>query len=122
MQALDEDAAALAPAFRIVDRPSKTRLRLLSEDPELPDIELSMVKERRLFSRTWPLVVHASVEGIGPPADLNLRLHRARLGRPPSFRAEGASDEGWAGRFSDAGTTNGASTMTGIRTLELSWR
>jgi len=44
MQALDEDAAALAPSSRIVDRPSKTRLRLLSEDPELPDIELSLIK------------------------------------------------------------------------------
>ena len=124
MQALDEDAAALAPSSRIVDRPSKTRLRLLSEDPELPDIELSLIKERRLFSRTWPLVVHASIEGGGPPTELTLRFHRARFGRPPGLRADGSgsSDEGWANRFEDAGMTNGASTMTGIRTLELSWR
>jgi hypothetical protein len=121
-EALSRDAEDLAPSFRIVDRPSKTRLRLLSEDPELPDIELSMVKERRLFSRTWPLIVTSSIEANGPGARLILRLQKHRFGRAPSLDPGGASDEGWGTRFEEAGVTNGASTMTGIRSLEVTWQ
>jgi hypothetical protein len=120
--ALDQDAAALAPSFRIVDRPSATRVRLFSEDPEMPDIQLSLVKERRLFSRSWPLVVGASVEGVGPPTPATLSLHRPRLRGSPSLRTQPADDEDWARRFEEAGMVTGASTMTGIRTLQMTWR
>jgi hypothetical protein len=119
-QALDQDAAVLVPPYRVIDRPSAARLRLFSEDPDLPDIDLSLIKERRLFSRTWPLVVKAAVDGAGPPTELALSLHRPRFRGSPHLRTA-SDDEGWAGRFEEAGLAKGASTMTGIRTLEVSW-
>ncbi len=113
-------AAALAPSFRVASPPSSGRVRLESEDPGLPDVELSLVRDGRLFSRTWPLVVTAVREGPGPPAPTSLRLRRPRLGGPLGLTGPPVSDP-WAGRFAEAGLVAGATTMTGIQELRLTW-
>ena len=73
-----------------------------------------------MFSRTWPLVVDAVEDGLGPPTKTSLRLHRPRLRGSPRLR--GAPDlDPWARRFADAGLLAGARTMTGIQDLRLAW-
>jgi hypothetical protein len=113
-------ASALAPWFRTESPPSSGRARLESRDPQLPDVELSLVRDRRLFSRTWPLVVEAVDHGSGPPQRASLRLHRPRLRGSPGLRGEPESDP-WAKRFAGAGLLAGAMTMTGIQDLRLTW-
>ena len=113
-------AAALAPPFRVPSPPSSGRVRLESEDPGLPDVELSLVRDGRLFSRTWPLVVTAVCDGSGPPAPTSLRLRRPRLRGSPRLMGPPISGP-WAWRFAEAGLVAGATTMTGIQDLRLTW-
>lgn len=120
VEAVVRAAAALAPSFRVAFPPSSGRARLESEDPGLPDVELFLVRDGRLFSRTWPLVITAAREGPGPPAPTSLRLHLPRLRGSPRLTGPVASGP-WAGRFAEAGLVAGATTMTGIQDLRLTW-
>jgi hypothetical protein len=122
--ALAKAAAALGPAFVLDQDPAHNRVHLRSADPDLPDVDLSLVRDRRLFSRTFPLVVEAAVVGSGPERQLELGLHRSRLRRETSLRSADEPSpeaEAWARRFADQGLLRGASTMTGVQDLRLSW-
>ena len=119
-EAVARAASALAPSFRIASPPSSGSVRLESDDPELPDVVLFLIRDRRLFSRTWPLVIEAVGDGSGPPRRTSLRLHRPRLRGSPGLRGEPDSDS-WARRFAEAGLLAGAVTMTGIQDLRLTW-
>ena len=119
-EAVATAAAALAPPFRVAVPPSSGRVRLESQDPGLPDVDLSLVRDGRLFSRTWPLVVDAVGEGPGPPRPTSLRLHRPRVRGSPRLTGPPSSGP-WAGRFEEAGLVAGAMTMTGIQDLRLTW-
>jgi hypothetical protein len=120
VQAVAKAASALAPWFRFESPPSSGRARLESKDPQLPDVELSLVRDRRLFSRTWPLVIEAADHGSGPSQGASIRLHRPRLRGSPALRGEPGSDP-WTERFAGAGLLAGAMTMTGIQDLRLTW-
>jgi hypothetical protein len=123
-QALAKAASALVPIYRVPPAPGLARVQLQSEDPRLPDIELSMVRDRRMFSRTWPLVIEAGAEGSGPDQAIQLRLHRPRLKGSLSLRPEAGSSAdapSWGSRFAEAGLLDGATTMTGVQDLLLAW-
>ncbi len=123
-EALAGAARRLGPAFRPSGSASEGRIRLSSDDPSLPDIELRFVRDRRLFSRTWPLVVESAVAGPGPDRSIALALERRWLGRRTELRpAAGSGTEAtpWAGRFAAAGVLEGAATMTGVQGLRLTW-
>ncbi len=120
-EAVAKAAAALAPTFQPSAPPSSGPVRLTSGDPSLPDAELSMVRDRRLFSRTWPLVVEARATGSGPAGPIVLRLHRRRLRGQPRLRGDSPDTDPWPRRFVGAGLLAGATTMTGIQDLRLEW-
>ena len=123
-EALAGAAQQLAPAFTHSGSPSEGRVRLSSDDPSLPDVELRFLRDRRLFSRTWPLVIESAVAGQGPARSVALALHRRWLGRRTELRpAAGGGTEAapWAGRFAAAGVLEGAATMTGVQDLRLTW-
>jgi hypothetical protein len=123
--ALAKAASALASFYGVDEElASKSRAHLRSVDPELPDVVLSMVRERRLFSRTLPLVVEAGVAGTGPDRPVTLRLRRRRLRRESALQPVGGTApeaSKWVDRFAGAGVLEGATTMTGVQDLRLWW-
>lgn len=99
-------------------------LLLVSATDDLPDVGLSLERDRRLFSRTMQLVVEAHEPGAGPSTDAAVVMRTRRMqhrfeleGRSPS-RPDGdvARD-----RFARAGLTEGARTMTSVVELALAW-
>ena len=101
-------------------------MRLESEDPELPGITIGLRKERRMFSRSWPLVIESTMAGTGPGEPLSLGHRRRPFRRATGLEPMGAgrteASEAWAHRFEDAGLLRGASEMTSVQDLTVSWR
>jgi hypothetical protein len=101
-----------------------TSLLLVSAMDDLPDVSLSLERDRRLFSRTMQLVVEAQEPGIGPSADAAIVMGARRMRHrfelewraPPSPDGDPARD-----RFFLAGLTEGARSMTSVPELVLSW-
>lgn len=122
-QAVAVAAAALSPPYRVAEAGRRTALR--SDDPELPDVTLSVSKERRMFSRSWPLVLESAVEATGPAQAVRLRYRRGRWRRPGALEPEGAGPPpeaaGWVVRFVEAGLLDGAAEITSIQDLTVRW-
>lgn len=118
-------ASALCPPYRM-GLPGSRRLRLETEDHDLPGVTLSLHKERRMFSRSWPLVVESALAGTGPADPLEIRLRRGRFRRAHVLQAAGKGPPAWAGdwaaRFEEADLLRGAAEMTSVQELALSWR
>jgi len=104
-------------------------VRLEATQEWLPDAELSLRREPRLFSRTLALVVASEVSGEGPATEGVVELRKGRWGRGSSLRwrpAAGsrsgdASGEDWARRFTREGVLTGADLMTSVQSLTLRW-
>jgi hypothetical protein len=100
------------------------RLELRAADDELPDVTLSLERDRRLFSRTLQLAVEASAIGSGPAADAALALRTRTFLRRYRFdwrEPVGAGAGGVIEGFLGAGLERGVSTMTNVRELTLRW-
>lgn len=103
---------------------SHGRLTLRAVAGGLPDIALSHIRDRRLFSRTQQLVVEARQRGPGPAGDAALAMRTRTLRRrwelewvgepPPSPDLTGR-------RFVRCGLVEGARSMTNVRELILTW-
>jgi len=100
-------------------------MQLESEDPELPAITIGLRKERRMFSRSWPLVIESHLAGPGPGEPLQLRYRRRPFRRPGGLEAVGtgppAEAAEWARRFEEASLLEGASEMTSLQDLSVAW-
>jgi len=121
-RALEDAAARLAEWYR-VSAFENGRVVLASDDTALPDAALSLEKDRRLFSRTFQLVVTAFAPGDGPAADAALALRARRVLRRDQLEWSGAEPPDgnrWVAAFVDAGLLSGAATMTNVRELRLS--
>jgi hypothetical protein len=97
---------------------------LVSASDALPDVELSLERDRRLFSRTMQLLVVARNAGDGPPEDAALALRARRILRRDQLDWRGVSPpdgDALTERFVQAGVVDGVRTMTNVRELELSW-
>jgi hypothetical protein len=118
-------ASALCPPYRM-GLPGSRRLRLETEDHDLPGVTLGLRKERRMFSRSWPLVIKSALAGTGPAEPLELRLRPGRFRRPQVLQAVGkeppAEAPERAARFEEAGLLRGAAEMTSVQDLAVSWR
>jgi hypothetical protein len=124
-QAVVKAASALCPPY-VMGLPGSRRLQLETEDGALPGATLSLRKERRMFSRSWPLLIESRLDGTGPSESLELRLRRRPFRRPPELQAVGrqapAEARDWVARFEDAGLLRGADVMTSVQALAVSWR
>src|SRR5437773_6903110 len=113
-------AGSLSPPYEVTST-GPLHLELRAGSP-LPDITLRMEKERRMFSRTFALVVEASAPVIGPEHEASATLRRAGLRRRPSLapgRSEGSRT--WSQQLEDAGLLEGVGAMTNVLSLE-AWR
>lgn len=122
-QAVVKASVELAPSYR-PGLPGQT-MQMESQDPELPDITIGLRKERRMFSRSWPLVIESHLEGSGPEQPLKLRYRRRPFRRPQGLEAVGAGPPAdgaeWARRFEEASLLEGASEMTSVQDLSVAW-
>jgi hypothetical protein len=112
----DGDRASLAKDFE--------PLRLVDPEGRLPAVVLSMHREQRLFSRTFPLRVEAEVPAPGPAAGGTLAWEPARPFRRSRLRWVGPAPdhEGrWRSAVSASGLVLGAERMTSVQRLELAW-
>ena len=99
-------------------------LSLVDPEGRLPGVELSMHREQRLFSRTFPLRVEASEPGPGPDSGGTLAWEPSRPFRRSRLRWVGPApeDEGrWTSAVSASGFVEGAERMTSVQRLVLSW-
>jgi hypothetical protein len=115
-EALAAVAASLDRWYRAVPTERPATLRLESGSPDLPDVLLGLVPERRLFSRTLALAVTAEVAGTGPDRDVHLALSPLR----PFARRRRLVGHG-ADPFERAGLMGGVPRMTNVRELRLDW-
>jgi hypothetical protein len=120
LDALRRAARSLSPPYEIAATGS-LHLELRAGSP-LPDVRLRLQRDRRMFSRTFALVVEASVPVIGPEHDASATLRRTGLRRQLSL-APGRSDgsPAWSQRLEDAGLLEGVEAMTNVVSLE-AWR
>jgi hypothetical protein len=123
-RALEQATEALAPSYRVVSLSGSGPAKLLSDVPDLPDLELRLEREPGLFSRTFALSISARVEGQGPAQDLTLRLGRHGLRRRMELRAEptSAAADDWPARFEHHGLLAAALRMTSVQELTMEWR
>ena len=130
-RALAAAAEALDPPYRMRGDATPSGVELFDPNGDLPDARLSLARDRRLFSRTFALVVTAEVHGAGPERYGLLRFHQARLRRRGELRWEPPAETptAWIERFTEAGLVKGATTMTNVSSLTvlrtpetLSWR
>jgi hypothetical protein len=128
--ALADAADALSPPYRLV--PSGVRdMVLLHDDADaLPELRLSLQRERRLFSRTMAMVFSSSVGGVGPRHDGEAELRKSAIGRPSTLRWRSAPDpsrlgardgDGAIERFQRAGLLDGVARMTSVQRLTIGW-
>src|SRR6266536_2417035 len=122
LQALRPAAGFLTPPYEVAaSAPHHVALRAPGD--ALPAVTLRLEKERRLFSRTFALLVEASPPGRGPGADVSATLEWTGLRRRRTLAGGGAPGEGeaWASRLQDAGLLDGVGTMTNVVSLEARW-
>jgi hypothetical protein len=99
-------------------------LRLVDLDGRLPAVVLSMHREQRLFSRTFPLRIEAEVRVPGAPAGGALLWEPSRPFRRSRLRWAGPAPEDevrWRSAVAASGLDRGAERMTSVQRLELAW-
>jgi hypothetical protein len=124
LHALHEAAGSLAPPYQVVDSgPHHVTLR--APGHALPTVTLRLEKDRRLFSRTFALLVEASAPGRGPKADVSATLGWTGLRRRRTLAGAGGGapgeGEAWARRLQEAGLLDGVGDMTNVASLEARW-
>jgi hypothetical protein len=121
LQALHQAAGFLTPPYEVVAS-GPHHVALGAPGDALPAVTLRLEKDRRLFSRTFALLVEASAPGRGPGADVSATLKWIGLRRRRTL-AGGTPGEGeaWARRLRDAGLLDGVGDMTNVVSLEARW-
>jgi hypothetical protein len=120
LQALRQAAASLAPPYEVTDSDA-SHVALDTSDVALPALTLRLQKERRLFSRTFALVVEASAPGDRPEGDASALLRWKGLRRRPALVAGDPAGEAWVDRLEGSGLLEGVRTMTNVESLEARW-
>lgn len=121
-------AAALTPPYEVVvedaDDADSRWVELRDPERRLPDVTLKLQREKRLFSRTFPLWVVSQIEAPGPSVPGVFEYLRPRLVRRPSLRwvgKPGADHRPWLERFDREDLVGGATTMTNVQHLAVLW-
>jgi hypothetical protein len=127
-EAVRQAAAALTPPYEVVveDAEGADSRWVELRDPggRLPDLTLKLQREKRMFSRTFPLWVVSQIEAPGPSVPGVFEYLRPRLVRRPSLRwvgRPGADHRPWLERFDREGLVRGATTMTNVQHLAVLW-
>ncbi len=121
-QALLAAAEALCPPMTVTGS-GAGHVELRDHRDVLPDVTFRLRKERRLFSRTFALVVEASATGHGPNEDAAASLNRSPLRRRlelEPFDPMPASRE-WSETLQRSGLLEGVRTMTNVVALQARW-
>jgi hypothetical protein len=121
--ALAQAADALTPPLRLAPAGRFGAVRLTDPAGRLPDITLSLDRERRLFSRTLLLVVSCELPGPGPGQDGTVVLDKGGWRRRSRLRWEPRSSgaDTWCARLAEAGLLAGAARMTSVQHLAIGW-
>jgi hypothetical protein len=104
--------------------PAGKSLRLRDRGGDLPEVVLGLRRERRLFSRTFPLTLDAQEIGPGPPSGGLVELHKARWGHRTQLRWRTPvppKGEWWLERLEGTGLIRGAQQMTSVQVMTLAW-
>ncbi|MFL5796984.1 MAG: hypothetical protein ACJ77A_03505 [Actinomycetota bacterium] len=120
LEALRRAAGFLTPPYEVsASGPHHVALHAPGEG--LPPVTLRLEKDRRLFSRTFALVVEASAPGHRSGADTSATLEWKGLRRRRILAGAPGEDDAWARRLRDEGLLDGVEAMTNVVSLEARW-